>query len=146
MIIVECESLAGKWEQLSGFIGLPSTLIDRIRLDYPNDCSCCWNKAINHWIKQNYNTEKFGKPSWKTLLGAIVHIDRHLFEKLASKHKGCDPIGDSVVPFTDEHHSQATSNEGKHTDYGCCTTLHFQVSIVLSVIIAFNMFKQVTWI
>ena len=117
MIILECGSLAAKWKQLSGFIGLPSTVIDQIRCDHPNDSACCWNESLNEWIKQNYNTEKFGKPSWKTLLGAIAHIDRRLFEKLASEHK-CrhDPIGDhydSVLPLISEHPSQVQVDEGK---------------------------------
>ena len=96
MIIVECASLAAKWNQLSGFIGLRSSLIDQIRCDYPNDSSSCWNEALKEWIKQNYNISKFGKPSWKTLLGAIFRIDKHLFAKLASEHKCRGPI----VPTT----------------------------------------------
>ena len=61
MIIVECESLAAKWKQLSGFIGLPSTVIDQIQLDYPSDSSGCWSESLNQWVKQNYNTKKFGE-------------------------------------------------------------------------------------
>ena len=115
MIIVECGSLAAKWKQLSGFIGLSSTVIDQIRLDYPNDSSSCWNEALNQWIKQNYNTEKFSKPSWKTLLGAVARVNRHLFMKLASEHKRHDPVGDGVLPLTSEYHSQVRVDEGKHT-------------------------------
>ena len=113
MIIVECASLAAKWKQISGFIGLPSVVIDRIRCDHPNDSSCCWNEALNQWIKQNYNIVKFGKPSWKTLLGAIARIDRRLFEKLANEHKRCGPVIDNVLPFA--HHNQVKVDEGEHT-------------------------------
>ena len=122
MIILECGSLAAKWKQLSGFIGLSSTVIDQIRCDHPNDSSCCWNEALNQWIKQNYNTEKFGKPSWQTLLGAVVHVDRRLFEKLASEHKLCQyspPTGDhSVLAVTSNHPSPSPSqiqvSKGEH--------------------------------
>ena len=87
-IIVECSSLTSKWETLSGLLGLSSTLISTIRASHPGDPSSCWNEALSQWIQQNYNTEKFSKPLWKTLLGAIAHIDRSLFEKLAIDHKG----------------------------------------------------------
>ena len=40
------------------------------------------------WILQEYNTEKYGFPSWKTLLKAVGEVDEPLFEKLAEKHEG----------------------------------------------------------
>ena len=125
MIVLKCNSLTAKWEQLSAFLGLPSSLINTIRASHPSDLSCCWNEALSQWIQQNYNTEKFGKPSWKTLLGAIAHVDRRLFEKLASEHKRWhDPIGDhSVLPLTNKHASQVQVNEGKRDKYGCYTVL-----------------------
>ena len=86
-IIMECSSLASKWEILSTLLGLPSTLIETIRASHPSDLSCCWNEALSQWIKQNYNIKKFGEPSWQTLLRAIMCIDRSLFEKLANNHK-----------------------------------------------------------
>ena len=114
MIILKCKSLAAKWEQLSAFLGLPSSLIDQIRLNRPNDSSGCWNEALNQWIKQNYNTNRFGKPSWKTLLRAIAHVDRRLFGKLASEHKCHAPFVDSVLPYVSEGHSQVKVDDGEH--------------------------------
>ena len=115
VVIRECASLAARWKHLSGFLGLPSTVIDQIQCDHPNDSSSCWNEALNQWIKQNYNTGKFGKPSWKTLLGAIEHVDRCLFKKLASEHKN---HGSSSV--ASEHQSQIRIDEGKDTNISCC--------------------------
>ena len=124
MVVLKCNSLTARWEQLSAFLGLPSSLIDMIRASHPGDLSCCWNEALNHWIKQNYNTEKFGKPSWRTLLGAVVHVDRRLFEKLASEHKRQhDPI--VAFPLTSKHPSHVQVSIGKHNEcmYGCSTIL-----------------------
>ena len=43
---------------------------------------------MSEWIiKQNYTFEKFGKPSWQTLLKAVVQVNRRLFEELARKYK-----------------------------------------------------------
>jgi hypothetical protein len=120
VVIIGCASLAAKWKHLSGFIGLPNTVIDQIQCDHPNDSSSCWNEALKQWIKQNYNTEKFGKPSWKTLLGAIAHIDRCLFEKLAREHRnyGGTVVAsvDRILPVASERQSQVRVDEGNHTN------------------------------
>ena len=84
-MIMECRSLAANWEQLSGYIGLSFDLIDNIIGDHPSNNSGCWNEALKQWIKQNYETEKFGKPSWRTLLKAVSLVDKRLFKNLASR-------------------------------------------------------------
>lgn len=119
VVVLKCDSLTARWEKLSAFLGLPKSLIDEIRGNHPGDLSCCWREALSQWIKQNYNTEKFGEPSWRTLLGAVVRIDRRLFEKLADEHK-CqhNPIGDhSVIPLASTHPSQNQDDGGKHYLY-----------------------------
>ena len=88
VVIDECASLASKWQQLSAFLGLKISLIDSIKNDYPGDGLGCWNEALKQWITQNYNTEKFGKPSWRTLLKAVAKVDKLQFKKLASVHQG----------------------------------------------------------
>ena len=87
VVFAECSSLASKWQQLSAFLGLKPSIIDRIKSDFPNDSLGCWSEALKEWIKMNYDTEKFGKPSWKTLLNAIAKIDKLLFNRLATEHQ-----------------------------------------------------------
>ena len=87
VIIKECSSLAANWEHLSGYLGLSIGLIDTIKGNYPNDKSGCWNEALKEWIKQNYKTEKFGLPSWRTLLEAVARDNRLLFKKLAKTYQ-----------------------------------------------------------
>ena len=43
--------------------------------------------SLGEWIKQNYNTEKYGLPSWRTLLSAIAEVDKRLFKQLAAAHQ-----------------------------------------------------------
>ena len=88
IVIMECRSLAANWEQLSGYIGLSFDLIDSIKGNHPSNNSGCWNEALKQWIKQNYETDKFGKPSWRTLLKAIALVDKRLFKKSAADHQG----------------------------------------------------------
>ena len=87
-MIKECSSLAAKWEQLSGYLGLSIGRIDIIKENFRNNASGCWNEALKQWIQQNYRTAKFGLPSWRTLLEAVVRVDKLLFKNLADKHQG----------------------------------------------------------
>ena len=89
IVIDECSSLAAKWEQISGFLGLKISLIETIKHGHHGDNIACWNDALKHWIKQNYNTVKFGEPSWKSLLKAISKVDKLKLKKLAPEHVKC---------------------------------------------------------
>ena len=86
-VIKECSSLAAKWEQLSGYLGLSIGRIDTIKKNF-SDVTDCWNEALKQWILQNYRTARFGLPSWRMLLEAIARVDRLLFKNLADKHRG----------------------------------------------------------
>ena len=80
--------MAGRWEELSGYLGLPSAIIDRIRTDNPKNSISCWHQSVKEWINQNYDTERHGKPSWNTLVQAIGRVDNLACNKLAAKHQG----------------------------------------------------------
>ena len=86
-MIIECSSLAAQWKELSGYLGLSFKLIDRIKCDYQNS-TCCWNEALKEWIEQNYNTQRFDVPSWRSLLKAIAKVNKLQFKKLATEHQG----------------------------------------------------------
>ena len=89
IVSVECGSLAAKWEQLSACLGLAKADIDRIRENRPRDSAGCWSEALSQWIKQNYSTQRFGLPSWRSLLSAVALVDKRLCRELANKH----PLG-----------------------------------------------------
>ena len=88
VVSVECGSLAAKWEQLSACLGLAKADIDSIRENHPRDIAGCWSEALSQWIKQNYSTQRFGLPSWRSLLNAVAVavVDKRLFKELATKH------------------------------------------------------------
>ena len=85
-MIIECKSLSSNWEKVSGYLGLSFELIETIKRDNPRDSAGCWNEALKEWIKQNYDTKSFGRPSWRSLLKAVAEVDNLLFERLAAKH------------------------------------------------------------
>ena len=78
--------MSGNWEKVSGYLGLSFELIETIKRDNPRDSAGCWNEALKQWIKQNYNTETFSKPTWRSFLRAVAEVDKLLFERLAEKH------------------------------------------------------------
>ena len=46
------------------------------------------------WILQEYNTEKYGSPSWRSLVRAISMVDKALSNKLAQAHQ---PRGKLII-------------------------------------------------
>ena len=86
-VVIACSPLAAKWKKLSGFMGLSFKTICAIRDNNPDDSDGAWNEALMQWILRDYNTEKYGVPSWRTILKTISRVDQPLFEKLAKEHQ-----------------------------------------------------------
>ena len=68
-------------------MGLSFKIIRTINGNNPDDKESAWSEALMQWILKDYNTEKYGLPSWKTLLKTISRVDQPLFEKLATEHQ-----------------------------------------------------------
>ena len=85
VVVMETKSLAAEWEEISICLGLPFDLIKGTK-SVAGDCYQRWSEALSQWIRQNYNTKKFGDPSWRTLLKAIAGVDKRKFKKLAADH------------------------------------------------------------
>ena len=83
---METRSLAFNWNQLSVDLGLPYEVISN-SVRVAGDNYQCWSEAVKQWIEQNYNTEKYGKPSWRNLLKAVAKVNKAHFKKLAAKHQ-----------------------------------------------------------
>ena len=86
IVFPECKSLCASWEEISCYLGLPFSDISTIKHDQHNS-SECWSSSLKYWIKQNYNTAKFGLPSWQTLLSAVAKVDKLRFKQLAASHQ-----------------------------------------------------------
>ena len=85
-VITECKELVSQWDQLSIYLGLSSRVIEKIGKNNKSETFNCMCEAVKEWIKQNYLTKKYGKPSWRTLLNAVAMLDMLLCKKLAAKH------------------------------------------------------------
>ena len=109
-VIIACSPLAAKWKQLSGFMGLSYKTICTINEDNPDNSEGSWNEALMQWILQDYNTEKYGLPSWKSLLKTVSRVDQPLFEKLTREHqaKGGCTVAHNVNILLVQHSTQHT--------------------------------------
>ncbi len=68
---------------------LESKVLDSISTR-SNSYAIAMDAVIEEWLKGNYNTTRFGVPTWKKLVEAVAHPDGgnniYLAEKI-SKHK-----------------------------------------------------------
>ena len=88
----EVMRLAARYDGIGITLGLPSDELEVIRRGCLGDPKLALGQVINTWLKQSYNHDRFGLPSWRSLVKAI---DSHaggsnhaLAKKIASKHKG----------------------------------------------------------
>ena len=86
VIMADLSTCANKWKTLSILLGLPQAKINGIETENLAKTGDCWNKALQEWIDQNYNTNKYPPPSWRSLLKAIAREDYALFKQLAAQH------------------------------------------------------------
>ena len=87
-IVEAVESLAADWDKLAIKLHVKNDNIKVIRKDNPGDSQGCLHDALALWLKENYNTERFGHPSWRTLVEAVVKMDNALACKIANEHRG----------------------------------------------------------
>ena len=80
------EPLESRWRDIGRKLGIRPSTIDSISADY-SKCGPCLSEVIKHWLKLNYDTTKFGQPSWKKLAEAVSGLDKRLFYSLANNHK-----------------------------------------------------------
>lgn len=89
-IVQSVQRLTGSWSKLAVYLHLREDTIKTIERNYPRDAQQCLHDAIVEWLKQNYNFQKFGCPSWRMLVVAVRNskLDTSLANEIASKHRG----------------------------------------------------------
>jgi len=83
--------ISAKWKAL----GLGLRLNYRILYTIENDRGSpteCMNEVVLAWLRREYNVERFGEPTWRTLVQVVAHPaagdDPTLAQKIAEKHPG----------------------------------------------------------
>ena len=84
--------MAAKFRSLGGALGLRPCTLDKIRKDNPYDSGEALDQVIDTWLAQQYDTDRFGVPSWRRLVSAVASpaggCNCLLAEKIAENHPG----------------------------------------------------------
>ena len=84
--------MAARFYFLGSALGLPASTLDKIRNDNPHDSELALLQVINTWLAQQFNTERFGAPSWRKLVCAVASPaggNNHLLaNEIADDHPG----------------------------------------------------------
>ena len=85
-------SVAANIRLFGGALGLPSSTLDRIHKDNPHDVRTALGQVIDTWLAREYDTERFGAPSWRKLVDAVASLageNSHVLAKMiAEEHPG----------------------------------------------------------
>lgn len=86
---MQLQTLNAKWENIGRALGIRAHTLEEIGGNRHYQASDCLSSVLKEWIGQNYNTGKFGLPSWRTLCEAVLQVsDYKFFKELAQKHGG----------------------------------------------------------
>ena len=89
-VMEEVLGIAAKWNQLGMALRIKPADLDTISSKHPNDPKECLRDMLLTWLRQRYDTKKFGLPSWKLLCQAVEKSaggdDPGLARKIAEDH------------------------------------------------------------
>ena len=84
--------LSARWKEVGAAFRITQDRVARIAEENHQDPSRCLSGVITEWMKKNYNTDKFGQPSWKFVVKVVGAQaggnDVNLALKIAGEHPG----------------------------------------------------------
>ena len=75
-----------QWKSLGLNLGLPCSTLKVIENDYRFTDERALLAVLTEWLKQNYDLEKYGLPSWSRLADAVERIDHALAIAIKERH------------------------------------------------------------
>lgn len=69
----EVGDIAPRWERVGKALYLPQEKLDLIKEKESADPKKCLSQVLQEFLKKNYNTDKYGLPSWRLLVVAVSH-------------------------------------------------------------------------
>ena len=79
--------VSDRWKHIGLALRLDPTQLNKIKKEN-NDHEDCLTEMLTLWLKENYNTERFGEPSWELLAVAVAHHDGGNDSALAKRIRG----------------------------------------------------------
>lgn len=88
----EVHTMAGSWGRIAVALRLPPSLKSLIAKTHSNNPEDCLLAVVEEWLKENYNVQKYGHPSWRVLVEAVADsiggANPALAHSIAAKHSG----------------------------------------------------------
>ena len=72
-VVSELEPVAYRWKHIGRALRLDQGQLKKIEKENKDDIDDCLSEALTLWLNKNYDTEKFGEPSWELLAEAVGH-------------------------------------------------------------------------
>ena len=67
----ELQPVAGRWKHIGLALRLDPHQLNKIKRENQDDLDDCLTEMLTLWLEKNYNTERFGEPSWELLAAAV---------------------------------------------------------------------------
>ena len=84
--------VTSRWREIGLGLRLKSRLLTDVGKAYFGDPSTCLSMTISYWLEGEYNTERFGKPTWKKVVEVVgdpaAGNDPSLACQIAREHLG----------------------------------------------------------
>ena len=88
-ILDELTDVQARYYEIGIMLRLKTSTLDGIRTRSTSD-TMAMSSVIEEWLKGNYNTGRFGPPTWKMLVDVVAKPnggnDNGVAEKLARRH------------------------------------------------------------
>ena len=92
-VFMAIKNKAAVYNHIGRYFGLAPSTIESIKENHPGDNAGALQDVINTWIRQDYNTERFGLPSWRKVVEAISNQGDNLQAKKIAKSHPIKPTG-----------------------------------------------------
>ena len=90
-VYTELLNVAHNWRAVGRALRLHPDLLNRIEAS-TTDVERCLERVLSEWLKREYDTKRFGLPSWQLLVAAVAHPaggkDHALAGQIAERHNG----------------------------------------------------------
>lgn len=87
-VVEALDRLKSEWKQVGMKLRINASKLSEIEGNNPRNIGECMSQMLLEWLNKNYNTSRFGDPSWRLLADAVWKLNRDVFRAIADEH-GC---------------------------------------------------------
>ena len=93
-VLAEMMLVVGRWKAIGRGFRIDPGRLDQIQTDNHGDSQECMSDMLTCWLRKNYNVERFGEPTWRTVVKVVAHSaagnNCALALSIAGRHSGSE--------------------------------------------------------